>query len=132
MTEDELISRDSKRDIGNELLEAIKELKHGKWGRQTRFEVLPGGSVRRVVLNADGSIAKEETLSGPRWEAVAARMGSGLSQSAFAKALGVSKRSLENWEQGRSEPSGAARRLLALAARYPDTLARLSELEQAI
>lgn len=132
MTEEELMSRDSKRNIGNELLEAIKELKQGKWARQTRFEVLPGGSVRRLVLNADGSIEKEETLSGPRWEAVAARIGSGLSQSAFAKALGVSKRSLENWEQGRTEPSGAARRLLALAARYPDTLDRLSELEQAI
>jgi putative transcriptional regulator len=40
---------------------------------------------------------------------MAARAGSGLSQAEFAQALGVSKRTLENWEQGRVEPTGAAR-----------------------
>ena len=37
----------------------------------------------------------------------------------FAKLLGVSERTLENWEQGRSKPSGAARSLLHIAARNP-------------
>lgn len=128
MTEEELSDRDSKRNIGKETIEALKQLKAGEFGRKTIFEILSDGKVRRSVVRPDGSIEKEELLSGPRWEMMAARMNSGLSQSAFASALGVSKRTLENWEQGRVEPSGAARRLLALAARYPDTLERLANL----
>ncbi|ASM78585.1 XRE family transcriptional regulator [Vitreoscilla filiformis] len=69
-----------------------------------------------------------ELLSGPRWELMAARASSGLSQAAFAQALGVSRRTLENWEQGRVQPTGAARRLLQLAAQFPDTLERLARI----
>jgi putative transcriptional regulator len=42
--------------------------------------------------------------------------------------VGVSRRTLENWEQGRVQPSGAARRLLQLAARYPDTVKKLAHI----
>lgn len=129
MTEDELIARDSQRNIAGEILESLQELKVGNWSRQTAFEIQADGTVRRTITRSDGSVEKEELLSGPRWQMLAARSRSGLSQLAFARALGVSKRTLENWEQGRVEPSGAARRLLALAARYPDTLERLSKME---
>ena len=130
MTEKDLMARDAKRDIGAELLVALEDLRAGRFGRKTTFEILPNGDgVRRVIERADGTVEKDEILQGPRWEMMAARMTSGLSQSAFAKALGVSKRTLENWEQGRVEPSGAARRLLALAARYPDTIERLASLK---
>src|SRR5688500_19150638 len=44
----------------------------------------------------------------------------GLSQAQFAAALGVSKRTLEQWEQGRREPSGAAKQLLKIAERHPE------------
>jgi len=40
-----------------------------------------------------------------------ARLTSALSQSAFAALLGVSIRTLQDWEQGRREPSGAAKSL---------------------
>ena len=53
---------------------------------------------------------------------VRVRMKSGLSQTQFAAALGVSKRTLEQWEQGRREPSGAARTLLKIAERHPEVL----------
>ena len=53
---------------------------------------------------------------------VSARMKSGLSQSAFAKLLGVSVRTLQDWEQGRREPSGAAKTLIAIAERRPEVL----------
>jgi len=42
------------------------------------------------------------------------RMASGMSQSAFASFLGVSKKTVEAWECGRNDPSGPARRLLSL------------------
>ena len=129
MTEDELLARDLKRNLGAEIIESLQELKTGKWGRQTLFEVQADGTVRRTLTRPDGTVEKAEVLAGPRWQMLAARSRSGLSQTAFARALGVSKRTLENWEQGRVEPSGAARRLLALAARYPDTLERLSKLD---
>ena len=126
MTEQELLERDARRDIGAELLQAVRELKTGRWARRTTFSVQSDGAVRRRVERSDGTIEKEEVLTGPRWELMAARAQSGLSQFEFAKALGVSKRTLENWEQGRAEPTGAARRLLMLAARFPDTLQRLA------
>ncbi len=55
-------------------------------------------------------------------EALEARMRSGLSQPKFAAMLGVSERTLQDWEQGRRKPTGAARSLLAIAAKRPDVL----------
>ena len=49
-------------------------------------------------------------------------MKSGLSQSDFAKLLGVSVRTLQDWEQGRREPSGAAKTLIAITERRPEVL----------
>jgi putative transcriptional regulator len=51
--------------------------------------------------------------------AIEARKQTGLSQSQFAALLGVSVRTLQGWEQGRKQPSGAARTLLAIARTNP-------------
>ena len=48
-----------------------------------------------------------------------ARQKTGLSQAQFAALLGVSVRTLQGWEQGRKQPSGAARTLLAIASVNP-------------
>lgn len=50
---------------------------------------------------------------------IEARRKTGLSQSRFATLLGVSVRTLQGWEQGRKQPSGAARTLLAIASTNP-------------
>lgn len=47
---------------------------------------------------------------------IEARKKTGLSQSQFAAIMGVSVRTLQGWEQGRKQPSGAARTLLAIAS----------------
>ncbi len=95
MTEVELIERDSKRDIGAELLQSVREMKAGKRGR-----------VHHVEVSA----------------VVEARHKVGLSQAQFAELLGVSKRTLQDWEQGRREPSGAAKSLLEVARKRPEVL----------
>ena len=54
------------------------------------------------------------------------RAGAGLSQSQFARAAGVSVRTLQEWEQGRKRPSGAAQSLLKLVSRHPELLTELA------
>jgi putative transcriptional regulator len=83
----------AKRNIGLEILAGIREIKRGEHGR---------------VINVPSvSSVRERT---------------GLSQSRFAQLLGVSVRTLQEWEQGRRAPSGAARTLLLIAQRNPRAL----------
>lgn len=58
--------------------------------------------------------------------AAEARAKVGLTQSAFAQLMGVSVRTLQNWEQGRSQPSGAAQTLIIVAQQWPEVLRALS------
>lgn len=83
----------SKRNIGMEILDGIREIKRGEHGR---------------VVNVPPVAAIREST--------------GLSQSRFAQLLGVSVRTLQEWEQGRRSPSGAARTLLMIAAKSPRAL----------
>ena len=126
MTNEQLMARDAKRNIGAELLAAVQELQAGQASRTTRFESLADGSVRRTVTLADGAVQSQEVLSGPQWQLLAARSQAGLSQSQFARATGVSVRTLQEWEQGRKVPSGAAQSLLKLVSRHPHLLAELT------
>ena len=73
----ELLMRDTKRDIGAELLRSVREMKARKRGRVTKVTVT--------------------------W-VVEVRTKTGLSQTEFAKLLGVSVRTLQDWEQGRRQP----------------------------
>ena len=67
-----------------------------------------------------------ERVSKVNLSAVAeARASVGLSQQEFAVLLGVSARTLQDWEQGRREPTGAARTLLKVAVKHPKVLREL-------
>ena len=61
---------------------------------------------------------------------IAARKASGFSQAQFAVLLGVSVRTLQGWEQGRRQPTGAAKTLIAIAQRNPEVLASLADDER--
>jgi putative transcriptional regulator len=126
MTDAQLKARDAGRDIGAELLQSVRELKAGQVGRKTTFEPLSDGSVCRTVTDINGKVESREVLVGPKWQLMAARAQSGLSQSEFARATGVSVRTLQEWEQGRKVPSGAAQSLLKLVSRHPELLAELA------
>jgi putative transcriptional regulator len=45
-----------------------------------------------------------------------------LSQRQFASLLGISIKTLQNWEQGRRSPRGPARVLLQVAAKHPEAV----------
>ena len=52
-----------------------------------------------------------------------------VSRPVFSQALRVSLRTLENWEWGRARPGPQAAALILMVGKYPDTLARLRNLD---
>jgi putative transcriptional regulator len=83
-----------------DLLASVEQMTRGEAARRTEVELSP---------------------------VAAARVQVGMSQREFAELLGVSARTLQDWEQGRREPTGAARTLLRVAVRHPEVLRELSE-----
>jgi putative transcriptional regulator len=83
----------ARRNTGREILDGLRQLKRGEDGR---------------VLNI------------PRVATIRAKTG--LSQAQFAELMGVSVRTLQDWEQGRRAPSGAARTLLLVSSENPAAL----------
>ena len=71
----------------------------------------------------EGYIVHEFEVPDPSVPAI--RAGTGLSQAAFARSIGVKKATLLNWEQGRRKPDGPARVLLALIAKDPGIVQRV-------
>jgi putative transcriptional regulator len=126
LSEKELVAWDKTRNLNAELSQAVQEMKRDKWVRKTDFIMQPDGSVRRVINRRDGTIEKDEIIPVERVQVAAARAATGLSQAAFAKLLGVSVRTLQEWEQGRKIPSGAAATLLKVASRHPEVLQELA------
>lgn len=69
--------------------------------------------------------AKVHEVAVPEVDVAAIRASTGLSQSAFARSIGVAKGTLLNWEQGRRRPTGPAQVLLAMIARKPSLVSEL-------
>lgn len=107
------------RDLNAELREAMADVNNGRWARKTEFQRLPDGSLRRMVTRRDGTVEKVQIISASQANIIAARAGTGLSQTRFAALLGVSVRTLQDWEAGRRHPSGAAQTLLRIAQTHP-------------
>lgn len=81
-----------------DLLESVKQMRTGKAARVTQVRLPTAAEARAQV---------------------------GLSQMDFANLLGVSTRTLQDWEQGRREPTGAAKTLLRVAVSHPEVLLEL-------
>jgi putative transcriptional regulator len=119
----ELAAWERSRDLNAELRDMISGIKQGRtWARRTDFLPQRDGTLRRRITRNDGTIEKDEVIPVGKLTVAAARAGTGLSQGEFAKAMGVSVRTLQAWEQGRRQPSGAAQTLLKIAARHPRVL----------
>lgn len=94
----------SERDIGPEILEGIRGIKAYKAGE------------------SDLKTRELSDPSSPR----EIRQRLNLSQAAFAGLMGVSLRTVQDWEQGRREPSGPAKSLLRIAEQHPEVFIQLS------
>ena len=79
----------------NDLLQSVKQMRRGQAARVTKVKLTPAAEARASI---------------------------GMSQQDFAELLGVSARTLQDWEQGRREPTGAARMLLKVAVKHPKVL----------
>ena len=89
--------RSAGEELGLKLLDSVRQMKARNFARATE-----------VAVN----------------EVVEARQSTGMSQSEFASALSISKRTLQEWEQGRRSPSGAAQALIRIARKHPRSSAR--------
>lgn len=114
----------AKEAIG-QFLETLDQDKQPGWARKTVFSPEADGSFRRLITRPDGIIEKDEIIPADRMIVAEARAKTGLSQERFAVLLGISPRTLRDWEQGRRSPSGAARTLLRIAATHPEILREL-------
>jgi putative transcriptional regulator len=94
----------AKRDIGQEILDGLRELKAHKEGKV--------------------DLRKRTFQSPPPANEIRARLQ--LSQTAFAGLMGVSLRTLQDWEQGRRQPAGSARMLLRIAQQHPEVFLELN------
>jgi putative transcriptional regulator len=122
LSERELAAWERGRDPNTELREALEQARRGEWARKTEFLPQPDGALRRRVTRRDGTVEKDELIPPAQVMTRAARAATGLSQAEFARLLGVSRRTVQEWEQGRKTPTGAAASLLKVAARRPDVL----------
>jgi len=95
----------TERDIGLEILEGIREIKAFKRGE------------------TEGLRIRELKEPAPPEEI---RSHLGLSQAAFAGLMGVSVRTIQDWEQGRRDPSGPAKSLLRIAEQRPEVFMELA------
>jgi len=114
-----------KRDLNAELLAGVRDMAAGRWARKTEFIPRKDGTFLRRITLRDGTVEKEHVvgIDSP----AAARARTGLSQARFAAVLGVSTRTLQEWEQGRRKPTGAARALLTIAAKRPKVFLEVLE-----
>ncbi len=64
--------------------------------------------------------SRKTTIGDPEPKEI--RTSLGLSQADFALLIGVSTRTIQNWEQHRREPEGAAKALLRVTAKNPDAV----------
>ena len=94
-----MTSKEKMSDEGAELLEAVEQMKKGKKGR---------------------TYSKEQLL------AISARKSVNLTQREFAKLLNVSIDTVQDWEQGRRTPRGAAKTLLRIVQSHPKVLEQLA------
>ena len=90
--------------------------------RKTVLQPQADGSVLRHVLDKNGAVIAEDIISAEQRLALDARIKLGLSQHQFADLLGISVRTLHDWEQGRREPSGAAKTLLKVVTLHPQVV----------
>lgn len=92
-----------------------------------KFEA--GRDIWQEVVDGVGEIKAgggKKTVVQPRSPIARARLMAGLTQAQFAALLGVSRRTLEQWEQGRREPSGAAKTLIRVAELHPEILREIA------
>jgi len=94
----------TKRNIGIEILEGIKEIKAFKTGKI---------SLKTRDLKAPSSA-----------KIIRAKLH--ISQSDFAALMGVSIRTVQDWEQGRRKPQGPAKSLLRIAEQYPEVFMKVA------
>ena len=104
-----------------EILHEVRAIDCGEIAPARVWEVTkrPDGMVERKALNPETYRLAQARAWQAKTEAAKVRRDINITQDAFARMLGVSLGTVRKWERGTIEPSGAARTLLKIAAKYP-------------
>lgn len=87
--------------------------------------VIEGLNEALAFARGENTGAVVHQVAVPAVDVAAIRARTGLSQSAFARSIGVAKGTLLNWEHGRRRPTGPAQVLLAMIAKRPSLVSEL-------
>lgn len=90
--------------------------------RVFRLERRPDGSIARVAVDPESQRRNSASAWEAKTEVAKVRQSLNLTQEAFAGLLGIGLSTLRSWEQGKREPSGAARMLITIALKHPEVL----------
>jgi DNA-binding transcriptional regulator YiaG len=109
------------RTIG-ELVRVKERIERGEIAPARVWEVTRGADGKTHRRQLDPEQYRRQQKAGWENTVAATRSKLRLTQSQFAGLLGISVKTLHNWEQGRRKPTGAARVLLRVAARHPEVV----------
>ena len=83
-------------------------------------ELLESVEEADAIMKGKGKPGRSFEFVEPEVKAIREKLG--MSQSQFAALMGISKRTLENWEQGKRHPTGSAKALLTVVAKKPEAV----------
>ena len=116
-----IYAKNESKDLTRDQIQTLRQIVERVSMKEELFtELLESVHEGGAILRSEKSPSRKFTVEKPDVQKI--RSNYRLSQTEFASMLGISKDTLQNWEQGRRQPQGPARVLLQVAAKHPEAV----------